>query len=593
MSAPWLPDPALAPPPPSWLDRAWARLDEEGALVVVGPASLGRRAALAALSRRLPGLAACARIPGREEPEEIIRALGEALGLPVRGDLSAIGAALSAVPDAVVLLDEAPPRPTLSALEGLRALAPGARFLLGAEEELPDLAHASAPRAAFEEPELEGLTDLPAALRDLAHLPWGLPGATLPGLPANLRLDTDGGLTLLPEVLPHVVRTTPADAARRLAPFAGGLMALAEGQSPPRWDQEADVLLLRFLARHHPDLSLATRAAAAASRLIAAAGQAGAARDLLDRAAARAPEREAPLLTWAEGDILLSVGLLEQATHRHQEAADAFRRHDDALRLSALLLGTASQLHVLGFLEESRRRAREAQHVALRAGERAASVGPLRLLAELAVSNGELVSADTLHDHAEAEAERAGVDGQPLGLSRASLAISRGSLSDARALLDDLDASGPAPALDVNARRRRCDLLLRDGRHDEVLEQVDDVIDGLRRLGQRAAAASAMRLRADALCVAGRPLEAAEAYRRALYEAGRAGDLHGARRSLAHLLALERSGRGQGRVEELLALLSELDTELSDPERHDAVRLEDALGEPQETAAAPKEVSPS
>ncbi|MCB9744936.1 MAG: hypothetical protein H6741_29140 [Alphaproteobacteria bacterium] len=585
----WLPEPDPQDAPPSWLDRARALLAEEGCVVLTGPVGPGRRAALAALLRPHEGAVVCARIPGREEPEEIIRAVGEALSLPVRGDLGAIGAALGALPSPIVALDDAPPAPTAAALRNLRALAPAARFLIAAESPVADLAHLSAPKRAFEAPALSQLEGLGHAARDLAHLPWGLPTDASLGLPEALRLPTPGALTLVPEALPRLAPLPDAeDAATRLARHAAALLPLAEGQILRAWDSEAHVLLLRFLARHHPDDGLATQAAAAGARLIAAAGQAGAARELLGAAADRAPEPLAPLLTWAEGDILMGFGLLHEATARHREAADAFQRLGDEARRAALLHGTASQLHALGFFEEARGRAREAQRVSLRRGDRSASLGPLRLLAELALSNGELVSADTLHDHAEAEAERAGVDAEVLGLSRASLAIARGSLPRARDILRALDTPGLPPAMCLAIQRRRCDLLLRDGRHDEVLEAVPEVVHGLRRHGQRAAAAAAMRLQADALCLARHPAEAAEAYQRALYEAGRAGDLHGARRTVTHLLTLERSGKDARRVEELLGLLAQLDTELSDPERRDAVALERELGEPQETAAAPR-----
>lgn len=203
----------------------------------------------------------------------------------------------------------------------------------------------------------------------------------------------------------------------------------------------------------------------------------------------------------------------------------------------------------------------------------------LRGSAEIALARNEALAADAIFEQSteiledfqsiEGDLERAA-----LRVGQASLALARGDLRSATTRLDEArDLAPGVPVLQAAVARRKADVALRRGHHDSAMDLLARAIPLLQRCGHRASAAGAIRLRGDIAAARGRRLEAAEHYELAVVEAVRVGDLSGARRTLSHLLTLERSGTDTAHVEDLLSLIDDIDTELGDNRRRDAIRL--------------------
>ena len=125
----------------------------------------------------------------------------------------------------------------------------------------------------------------------------------------------------------------------------------------------------------------------------------------------------------------------------------------------------------------------------------------------------------------------------------------------------------------AGALRRRADIHLRGGKHDQAARELEAAWALYLRAGEPHAAARCRRIQGDLSAVRGDLRAAAEHYQQALTDSAQLGDLVGARQVLKHLLILERAGQGSERVEELLQQLAELDAELSSPDRKQAMRL--------------------
>lgn len=542
-------------PDSSWIDAAWARVQSCGVLAITGAALSDASGAAQAVAGRAGRPVLRVRLWGAQDEADILRALGEALELAVCGDFSAIAAALARASDTLLLLEDADLPELPQVLDALSGAGGRACTLLTCRVAPPGIEAMVLPDSA-RNPE-----PLPSDRRSwaLAWAPTGLPAA---GGPPSQRVALSRGVA---EALHG--RITAPEAATLLAREVPGLLAVARGAPAPELSPFADGVLLRFLAREHPEPDLAAAAAAAGARLLAAAGQLPLARELLSAAAQReiSTEGEA-LIRWSEGDILLAYGLLIDATDHHRAAARVLP--------AAVLNGSGALLAERGQVNEARRRFKEARAVASRAGDALRAADALRGLAEVAVSAGEAMSADALYEEAGLSLANSEIGRANLAVGNASLAIARGESSSAERLLEEAERlAGGVPLLNAALLRRRAELRLRQGRHPEARALLERVVWMLQRQGHRAAAASAMRLLGDVAAAARRPREAVERYEQALQEAARVGDLVGARRTLVHLLEVERIGGDGGRVEELLGLLAEVDTELGDPEREDGVRM--------------------
>ncbi|MCP4804503.1 MAG: hypothetical protein GY913_20525 [Proteobacteria bacterium] len=476
---------------------------------------------------------------GCRDEADVMRALGFALDLPLPGDVAAIGETLRALGTPLVVLDHAGPE-VRSAFHTLRAMALSPRWLI--------------------------LTDELLGLGTPFHV--DVAGDAVPP-------ESVGGL------LAKDLGTIGAAAAQRLVPFADSLLQLAWGGPLLAPLTHADVLLVLHLSRHLPEAEARAIASASAARIAAICGQLPQARSLLDNARDPAlSARAQALLDWAGGDILADHGLLAEATLWHREALARFELLGETGLGSRLLVRSGTVLAQRGLRDEAERRLRRARSLQRRSGDLLGLAAGLRGTAEMTLAVGEILPAETILGQAaevlDDQGSRAAPEEQAvLRVGQAGLAIARGDLGKAEQLLDEAqDRSSRRPLLLAAVARRRADVALRRGRHEQAMDLLAKAIPLLQRCGRRGAAAMAIRLRGDVAAAAGQRAEAAEHYQLAVAEAVRVGDLVAARKSLSHLLTLERTGTDTSRVEDLLAELADIDTELGAPELSDAVRLE-------------------
>lgn len=306
-TVPPLPSPALDE---GWLRRAEALLAERRVLGLVGDAGAGTSGAAAALARRWPGPVVWARLLGCQDQHDVLRVIGAALDLPVRGDPAAVREQLAATPERLVVLDEADAQGLPAALEALSALAGQAVLLFTGR----------GPAAAIEVLRLPGGGQAPALPADppalalaAAWLPAGLPGAAPPeGWPPEATRPQAGGFCLTRAAAEALLRqgADPRQAARVALPYLRPLLNLAQPGPLDRTPDEPEVLALRLVATWHPDPGPAAQAAAALVRVLAAAGQLGLGLDVAAAARGRGPPPlELALLDQAEADALLDYGL--------------------------------------------------------------------------------------------------------------------------------------------------------------------------------------------------------------------------------------------------------------------------------------------
>lgn len=513
-------------------------LQASGAVVeLIAPFGAAASALAAAAAARVDAPSVHCSAAGCRDEHDVLRAIGFALELALPGDATAVGQTLRRLGSALVVLTDAD-EAVLPAFHTLRAMALGVRWLVAAERPLALGSH---------------------------HEVAAPPGRPRPADPVVR------GLTSVPEGEAYLV-------ARQLTAHADGWLQLAWGATPRALIEHKDILLVRFLARFLPSPAERAVAAAAAVRMVAMSGQLPLARRLLEDA--RDPvlgPREQALLDWAGGDVLSAYGLHADAAAWHRDAIDRFEQLEEHTLAAALLLRSAGRLSTRGLREEAAERLRRARALQRKAGERMGLAAGLRASAEIALAESEALAADAIFEQAEELLEEFGsADGDleraALRVGQASLALARGDLRTATTLLDEADAAR-VPLLEAAVARRRADVALRRGHHDAAMDLLARAIPLLQRCGHRASAAAAIRLRGDVAAARGKRLEAAEHYELAVVEAVRVGDLGGARKSLSHLLTLERSGTDTNRVEELLQFIEDVDEELGDVRRRDAIRL--------------------
>mgnify|MGYP001617504486 CR=1 FL=1 len=187
--------------------------------------------------------------------------------------------------------------------------------------------------------------------------------------------------------------------------------------------------------------------------------------------------------------------------------------------------------------EEAWRRARQAARIV---GDESGVAAALRGAAGLAVSRGEWVGAGALHEEAGEAAGAGVVERTNLKLGEVSLALVRGEGGRIRRALDALEATaGDDALLRANLWRRRADALLRQGDTDGAMIAADRAAGLYGNLGEFVARGAALRLLGDIGGVAGRPVEAIDAYNRALRQQMRVRDWRGLTRTLDHAAALE------------------------------------------------------
>ncbi|MBK7759695.1 MAG: hypothetical protein IPI35_25505 [Deltaproteobacteria bacterium] len=554
------PDAPLQNPPPAdtaaWLDAALAAArGAGGAVAVVGPARSGASGLAAALCRSLGPATLRAQGAGCRIEADLVRVLGAAAGLAARGDPSALTSFLAERPSLVVWIDEADEADDALLTEVLPSLI-GPRALV--------LSGRRAPQGALVLPVPEGpatptepLPPLSAEILAWAVVPRGLRGLPWPdGLPEAWRHSHAAA--------PRLTRwardlLAEADLSQAAAPIQAALadrLEVARGGPWPSAPDERDLQALRWLCEVSPSTEVAALAAATAARALAAAGQLAQARELLSEAKARGPGlSHQGLLAWAEGDVLLSFGLRDEAEDRHQDAIEALRAADSPALLGRLMRG-AAQAHAAASTPRLAKARLEQARAVPGEGE-AARRATARAAVELALAQGDVHEAEALLQSLAPRED----DPNDL-LVRAGVRLALGQLDAAEADLGRAQALAVgAPELLAAAERRRVDWLLRSNRAEEAAAAAQACVHALTALGQRAAAAAARRAWGDALALGGAWAEAEITYALALREHARVADLRGARRCLTRLLDLNRAGDDTARALELLVLLDAIDAE--------------------------------
>ncbi|MCK6523465.1 hypothetical protein L6R49_18790, partial [Myxococcota bacterium] len=328
----------------AWLDAAEATARGAGGpVVVIGPARSGASALAAALCRRLGPATLRAQGAGLRQEADLVRALGAAAGLAARGDPSALTAQLSANPELVVWIDEADEADDALLTEVLPSLIGPRALVLSGRRAPPGALALPTPEAT--PPPSGPLPALDPTLLAWACCPRGLRGLPWPeGLPESWRHEHAEGpcLTRWARELLTAAATDPLPAAQALQAALHDRLEVARGGAWPSPPDERDVQALRWLVEVSVDPDHAALAAATAARALAAAGQLAQARELISEARGRGPGLlHQGLLAWAEGDVLLSFGLREDAADRHQDAIDALSAADFPALLARLMRGAA------------------------------------------------------------------------------------------------------------------------------------------------------------------------------------------------------------------------------------------------------------
>ena len=546
------------------------RLAREGTLALAGLPGIGKTAVAGAVLAGSGRAILAVSLLGCEDPADVVRALGEAVGIRPVGDEGALLDALRAHGPVDLVADDIGSDAILEPIHRAVAAASDARLVLVAEAPLPGalvldgLADALlAPLApdfdpasfdgnpllarlggALSRPVAEALArrGAPAAL--LAALPVGLATAAGLSLPAVATVPDPDRVVLRRGIAARVTPLSDAEAATRALPLLEGLLALARGAHPPGLPDPRDLLLLRRLGRMAPTVADANRCLAAAARLAAGAGQVQVARALLvDRLRAGGAPVDVATLVWADGDALLAAGEVEDALGRYAGASALFRRAHDTRRAATLHRRVGDRLAARDQQTQAENHYRQARQLYRTDDDALGVAATLRGAAELAVGAGEWVSAGTLHEQVAATvdaATTAPLERANLRLAEASLAIVRGEYGRAERLLHALGGlAAEHPLLRANVLRRRADLLLRRGDHDGAATAARQAATLYATLGEAPANAACARLLGDIAAAAGRLPEARAGYREAVRLQVRVQDLRGLLRTLEHAAVVE------------------------------------------------------
>lgn len=533
---PWLPLVPDLPDREAEIAEGLRRLRERGRAVVAGEPGIGKTSVAGAILAR-HGREACALSAGGcEEAADLLRAVGQALGLHPCGDEGQLRVALRGA--ALLFVDDV--ATDAVAAEAERLAGEAEIPVLSVREEAPDAlrlgplpgGNPALLRLAAGRP-LEQALAAASVAGFLVPFPMGLPPGNAPPLPAAL-LRPDGADRLVLRRA-YAARLAPSptawtDAADRVEPL---VRTLAHGGHLAGWPDPADLLLLRLLARQLPDR--ADRLRAAAARLAARFGQLHVARALL----AEAPPTTATgrgLLAWADADVLLVGGALADAMERVEAAAAAFTAAGDGAAKAAMLRRVADRLTVRGETGRAEALYESARALYRALGQPVGVAATRRGAADLALLSGASVGVTALHEDVEESLTLSPNAGERanLRLAQAALAAMRGELARAESILAEIDLRDAPPLLRANVARRRGDLALRRGETGAALRDADEAARIYGTLGETVAEGAATRLAGDALGAAGRAGEALGRYGAAIRLQVRTRDLRGLARTLDH-----------------------------------------------------------
>lgn len=562
---PWAPLPIECAGRESELAALQHLVDGVRTVAITGPPGIGKTHLAGALAGRLPGPGVVVSLAGCSERADVVRAVGDALGVFPCGDEAAVRAGGGGL---WVLADDVTPA-TVDALLGLDLQ--GAVVLAGEPCEgvkcvelgpLPfDVVATFAPGTATGNP-LHALlavtygcpvAELPErmrAARPLAGLPMGLGirvDVALPGL--LLRSDARARRILRAGVAALVggsaaesaawVRTLLAQApARGAALRATAYGAPAEGIPDPR-----DILLLRLLSQHSPGAEpddVAVWSVAVGARLLLRAGQVGEARGMLRVVRPKAPVA-AGLLRWVDGDALLALGDVAAARLAWAEAEHHFQGSAQAGVAASgwveLLLSSAEHLALRGHQQVAGTLVGRARGLAREAGDERGLSASWRASASLAAAMGETLKADQLLIESVPPVMAIGGRTSPASaepratvLTRVAILTREGRTGEALRLLQDLSSDDPLPR--ANLVRRRAELLIREGGHGRAARAAREAAALYASVGEHVSSAQSLRVAADALALSGRLDEAASLYIAVISLQVRVQDMAGLERSL-------------------------------------------------------------
>lgn len=538
-------------------------------VAITGAPGIGKTHLAGALATRLPGAGVVVSLAGCVERADVVRAVGDALGVFPCGDEAAVRAGAGGL---WLLADDVTPA-TVDALLGLDLQ--GAVVLVGEPGEgvscvelgpLPlDVVDTFAPGAETGNPlhALLAITygcpiaDLPqrlAAARPLAGLPMGLgirvdlplPGVVLRSDARDRRILRTGVAALVggsaSESAAWVRTLLVQRPARGAALRASAYGAPTEGIPDPR-----DILLLRLLAQHSPSGSgsaepddVAVWSVAVGARLLLRSGQVGEARGFLRLVRATAPAA-AGLLRWVDGDALLALGDVLAARLAWAEAERHFQGVAEAGAAGTgwveLLLSSAEQLALRGHQQAAGTLVGRARGLAREAGDEQGVSASWRASASLAAAMGETLSADqflleSLPPVMEMAASAAVRPAEPYAtvLTRVAILTREGRTSEALRLLQGLSSDDPLPR--ANLVRRRAELLIREGANGRAARAAREAAALYASVGEHVSSAQSLRVAADALALSGRLEEAANLYIAVIALQVRVQDMAGLERSL-------------------------------------------------------------
>jgi tetratricopeptide (TPR) repeat protein len=600
---PWLP---VAPDPPgrtAVVEHTCALLAAHGAMVsLVGAPGTGATTVAGAVAMRMSKSipVCCLRLAGCSELPQLFHAIGFALGASFPRDQAAVCETLREAGPTLLVLDDADQPDTATAVERLAAVAPEARFLtVGRSPVFQDrLVHLS-PLLGTEGSELDPalnpdtgvesgagnlvlryllqrptgedpwgfLDDLPEGADLLASFPAGIPGGRPRGVPANLLLPTPAGRTTLRRCVAEALlarrRLGERELALALLPRCGQLLRVAEEPSLASAPHPADLAVVAFLAEHHPDAGEASRARAAWSRFVVAAGQASAGRVWRDDEQLTGERgRYGALLAWAEGDALLAEGDVDPALVAFELAASQLRRAGEVRQLAAFHLRCADRLQARAAFDSAAEHAQEARDLfdSLPDPVGQATVRRCDAAALLAMGLPDEAQRALAEARACLEApQRPIAIPSSLLLTELALAIVRGEPDRAEELIEQARGSlGSNPFHQGLLAQLQAELALREERPEDAEKLLDRALEHFGRAGDRRALGVALRLQGDCAALSGQLHQAEARYLRATREQVRCGDIHGLARTLEHRRALEAEQGSPHLAERLEELAEEL-----------------------------------
>ncbi len=523
---------------------------------ITGAPGIGKTHLASTVASRLGGGGTVVSLAGCTDRADVVRAVGDALGVFPCGDEAAVRGGLGA---GWLLADDVAPA-TAEALLGLDLQ--GAVLLVGeVGEEIPsvelgplgsDVIGSFAPGVQTGSPLHAALA---VALRcPLEELPARLqPAMPLSGLPMGLGIRVDVGVPALAMRLDprdrRVLRAgvvallggseregarwvrdlLHAKPARLEALRASAYGAPTEGTPDPR-----DILLLRLLARQlgaEEGDRVAVLSAAVGARLALRCGQVAEARSLVRLLGRRAPV-DAGLLRWVDGDALLALGDLPAAQNAWNEAEEYLvrARLDSRSRgrtigagAVELLLSTAEQLALRGFQPVAAGFVARARSLARDDGDAAGLCASWGASAGIASALGEGVSATQF-------VAETGGPVRHSELVRVALAAQGGRAAEGLRLLEGVRCDEPLAR--ANLVRRRADLWLRDGANARATRAAKEAAGLYASVGEHVSSAQSLRVAADAAALSGHLEEAAGLYIAVIALQVRVQDLAGLERSL-------------------------------------------------------------